>query len=44
MLLEKQLNIRVVIICEEYKKAIEQIIAENRIWQDATNIYIKAWK
>ncbi len=28
----------------EYKKAVEQIIAEQGVWQDALNFYIKAWK
>ena len=28
----------------EYKKAVEQIIAEKGVWQDATNIYVKARK
>lgn len=28
----------------KYKKAVEQIIAKQGIWQDATNMYVRAWK
>ena len=28
----------------EYKKAVDQLIAERGIWQEAINLYVKAWK
>ena len=28
----------------EYKKAVERLIAEQGIWQEAINLYVKAWK
>ena len=28
----------------EYKKAVDQLIAEQGIWQEAINLYVKAWK
>ena len=28
----------------EYKKAVDQIIANQGVWQQATNLYVKAWK
>ena len=28
----------------EYIKAVEQLIAEQGVWQDAVNLYVKAWK
>jgi ubiquinone/menaquinone biosynthesis C-methylase UbiE len=28
----------------EYKKAVDQLIAERGIWQESFNLYIKAWK
>lgn len=28
----------------EYKKAIEQLIAERGVWQESTNLYVKAFK
>ena len=28
----------------EYKKAVEKLIAEQGTWQNAINLYVKAWK
>ncbi len=28
----------------EYKKAVDQLLAEQGIWQEAINLYVKAWK
>ena len=28
----------------EYKKAVAQLVAEQGIWQEAINLYVKAWK
>ena len=28
----------------EYKKAVDQLIADRGIWQEAINLYVKAWK
>ena len=28
----------------EYKKAVEQLIAERGVWQESINLYVKAWK
>jgi ubiquinone/menaquinone biosynthesis C-methylase UbiE len=28
----------------EFKKAVDQLIAEQGIWQEAINLYVKAWK
>jgi arsenite methyltransferase len=28
----------------EYKKAVDQLITEQGIWQEAINLYVKAWK
>ncbi len=28
----------------EYTKAIDQLIAEGGVWQEAINLYVKAWK
>jgi hypothetical protein len=28
----------------EYKKAVDRLIAEQGIWQEAISLYVKAWK
>jgi hypothetical protein len=28
----------------EFKKAVDRLIAEQGIWQEAINLYVKAWK
>lgn len=28
----------------EYKKAVDRLIAEKGVWQESTNLYVKAWK
>ena len=28
----------------EYKKAVERLIAEQGVWQEANNLYVKAYK